>query len=66
MILTGTHYIIEMYGVKNISFKGEVQPVLEEAADIMATRVGSLFHQFEPKGVTGIILISESHISIHT
>ncbi|MFQ5560138.1 MAG: adenosylmethionine decarboxylase [Nitrospinota bacterium] len=28
--------------------------------------VGDSFHQFEPVGATGIILLSESHISIHT
>jgi S-adenosylmethionine decarboxylase len=28
--------------------------------------VGETFHQFEPQGVTGIILLSESHFSIHT
>ena len=28
--------------------------------------LGSTFHQFEPQGVTGVILLSESHASIHT
>ncbi|MDP6155495.1 MAG: adenosylmethionine decarboxylase [Candidatus Thermoplasmatota archaeon] len=28
--------------------------------------VGDVFHQYEPFGVTGVILISDSHFSIHT
>ena len=28
--------------------------------------VGEVFHQFHPHGVTGVVLLSESHLSIHT
>lgn len=28
--------------------------------------VGSLFHQFDPVGVTGVVLLAESHLSVHT
>lgn len=28
--------------------------------------LGDLFHKFEPQGFTGIILLSESHLAIHT
>lgn len=31
-----------------------------------ATVLGAQFHQFEPDGVTGILLLAESHASIHT
>ena len=42
-----------------------------EALLLAARRCGSTiiqhhFHQFSPHGVTGIILIAESHISVHT
>ena len=30
------------------------------------TVVGQCFHQFEPQGVTGTVLLAESHIAIHT
>jgi S-adenosylmethionine decarboxylase proenzyme len=30
------------------------------------TVVGESFHQFEPQGVTGTVLLAESHIAIHT
>ena len=28
--------------------------------------VGDLFHQFQPQGVTGTVLLAESHLAIHT
>lgn len=31
-----------------------------------ATILGEQFHQFEPVGVTGLLLLAESHISVHT
>jgi S-adenosylmethionine decarboxylase len=31
-----------------------------------ATILGETFHQFSPQGVSGVILIAESHLSIHT
>ena len=30
------------------------------------TIVGDCFHQFEPQGVTGTVLLAESHLAIHT
>ena len=31
-----------------------------------ATVLGARFHQFEPDGVTGVVLLAESHASVHT
>ena len=31
-----------------------------------ATIVGKSFHKFDPRGVTGIVAIAESHLCIHT
>lgn len=30
------------------------------------TSVGDRFHQFEPQGVTGAVILAESHLAIHT
>lgn len=35
-----------------------------EAAGL--TIVGDRFHQFEPQGVTGAVILAESHLAIHT
>ena len=40
--------------------------MIETAQDVGATIVGESFHHFSPQGVTGILAIAESHISIHT
>jgi S-adenosylmethionine decarboxylase len=39
---------------------------LEAARQAKATVVGELFHQFDPVGVSGVLLIAESHVSVHT
>ena len=40
--------------------------MIETAENVGATIVGESFHHFSPQGVTGILAIAESHISIHT
>ena len=42
------------------------QELLRAASEVDAHIVGESFHQFTPQGVTGILSIAESHISIHT
>ena len=42
------------------------QELIGAAATVDAHIVGESFHQFSPQGVTGILSIAESHISIHT
>jgi len=36
------------------------------AEEVGAHIMGESFHQFQPRGVTGILAIAESHICIHT
>ena len=40
--------------------------LIDTANELGAHVVGESFHQFSPQGVTGILSIAESHISIHT
>ena len=42
------------------------QALVDTAREVGATVVGESFHRFSPQGVTGILAIAESHISIHT
>jgi len=44
---------------------------LREALNAVATLIGATvikdsFYQFSPQGVSGVVIIAESHISIHT
>lgn len=36
------------------------------AVDCGATVLGESFHPFQPQGVSGVVVIAESHLSIHT
>lgn len=40
--------------------------MLQAARVIGATVMGETFHQFAPQGVSGTVVIAESHLSIHT
>jgi S-adenosylmethionine decarboxylase len=40
--------------------------MVEAAARCGATIVGENFIKFHPQGVTGVLVLSESHLSIHT
>ena len=40
--------------------------LIDTARRIGATIIGYAFHQFSPQGVTGVVIIAESHICIHT
>ena len=40
--------------------------MLRAAEDAGAHVIGESFHRFSPQGVTGILAIAESHITIHT
>ncbi len=40
--------------------------MLQAALRSGATIVGDLFHHFSPQGVTGVVVVAESHLAIHT
>ena len=65
----GHHYIVESSGCdpKVISSVEKVQQILVKAAEIAGARVWAIsFSKLPPHGVSGVVVISESHISTHT
>ena len=40
--------------------------LLAAASECGATVLGESFHQFNPQGVSGVVVIAESHLFIHT
>jgi S-adenosylmethionine decarboxylase len=42
------------------------ETMLIAARECGATVLGESFHQFNPQGVSGVIIIAESHLTIHT
>lgn len=70
LYLPGQHGLLDLYGCppELLSDPSSLQRALEHAAHLAnATILFSHFHHFgEGGGVTGVLLLAESHISIHT
>ena len=65
----GRHLLLELNGCnpKFLNDIKSVEEILVAAAKIAkATVVGAHFHQFSPFGISGVVVIAESHLSIHT
>ncbi len=68
-IFTGVHILVDLYGIK--------LPVLNDIDEFItlldplirrsgATQHGTLIKKFTPQGITILILLAESHLSVHT
>ena len=65
----GRHIILELYDCPEelLKYPPASEKFLLEAAEAMqATVVSSSFHAFSPYGVSGVVIIQESHLTIHT
>ena len=65
----GVHIVSDLYGCdpKRLMRMEEIKETLEKTVEKSGlTKIKSSFHQFNPYGVTGFVLLSESHIAIHT
>jgi S-adenosylmethionine decarboxylase len=65
----GRHLLIEFRGCNApvLDDAAALQTLLERAARAArASIVKSIFHSFSPQGVTGVVVVEESHFSIHT
>lgn len=66
----GLHVLLDLHGIEPdlLSDVARIEAVLDEAARAAGAHVlDGHFHPFGPGlGVTGVLLLAESHISIHT
>ncbi len=67
----GVHLLGEWYGCQGVLALLEDanklrQICLYAAEEAGLTIVGDRFHQFAPAGVTGTVLLAESHLAVHT
>ncbi|WP_282775333.1 adenosylmethionine decarboxylase [Phaeodactylibacter xiamenensis] len=65
----GRHVLLELYQcpAELLKAEGELEEFLKAAAELMgATVVTSNFHQFSPYGISGVVIIQESHLTLHT
>lgn len=68
-MVLGKHVILELYGCPQTKLNDiqYLEDTLKEAALSMnATIVTTNFHHFSPYGVSGVVVIQESHLTIHT
>ncbi len=69
MNVLGLHLLLELKECNPslLDDLNHIRSALLQAAHDAGTQViGESFHRFSPHGVTGILAIAESHISIHT
>jgi S-adenosylmethionine decarboxylase len=65
----GRHLLVEYWGCDSQALDelGAVEALMKRAAVAAgATIVTSTFHRFSPQGVSGVVVVEESHLSIHT
>lgn len=64
---TGVHLIAEFWGGKIIESPKEIKELLITSAKKSKNiPLYTKIHKFSPHGITGFILLAESHIAIHT
>jgi S-adenosylmethionine decarboxylase len=62
-----SHVFGMLEGNVTIRKETELVPIMERIVKrLKLNEVARAFHQFEPEGVTGVIVLSESHFSAHT
>lgn len=64
----GLHLLVDLWGAPRLDDSAHLRQCLRDAAQAAgATLLHEHFHVFTPHGgVTGVLLLAESHISIHT
>jgi len=68
MCFAGTHLLVDLWDAGHLTDPAYIDRALRDAALAAgATILHSHFHHFSPNGgVSGVIVLAESHISIHT
>ena len=69
MLTLGKHFIVELSecNLEVLNDLSKVKEILSQAAVNANAEVKELaFHHFYPQGVSGVVVIAESHISVHT
>ena len=65
----GKHVLVELFHCDELRIDrvGVVEEIMLKAAELcQATVIQHFFHKFSPYGISGVVLIAESHLTIHT
>jgi S-adenosylmethionine decarboxylase len=66
---TARHLVVEYHGCDKelLNDQKRIERLMRLAAHkAQATVVGAMFHAYSPQGVSGVVVVEESHFSIHT
>ncbi len=69
MSALGRHILAEFYGcpMETLSDLEQIkQSMVAAALEAGAEVKETVFHQFSPQGISGVVVISESHLAIHS
>ena len=67
LIYAGRHLLIDVWGARGLSDERHIEAALAAAVEACgATMLHVHVHQFGNGGVSGVAVLAESHISIHT
>jgi len=67
MKFAGMHLLVDLWDASHLDNPDHIDAALREAATAAsATILHSHFHNFSGGGVSGVLVLAESHISIHT
>jgi len=65
----GRHILCEVYGCDPgvVDDVNKVEEIMRDAALQAGAEIREVaFHKFSPQGVSGVVVISESHLTVHT
>ena len=67
VVFAGTHLIIEVVNGHGLDDEARIQQAFRDCVDTCgATLLHIHTHKFSPQGVSGVAVLAESHISVHT
>ena len=67
-VFAGTHVLLDLWGARHLDDAAFIERAMRRAADVAgATLLHIHLHRFgDGGGVTGVAVLAESHISVHT
>ncbi len=66
-VFAGTHLIIEVVGAEGLDDEERIRGAFRDCVEVCgATLLHLHTHKFSPQGVSGVAVLAESHITVHT
>ena len=66
-VFAGTHLIIEVVGGAGLDDEARIRQAFRDCVEACgATLLHIHTHRFSPQGISGVAVLAESHISVHT